>query len=230
MPDTDETIDAYNYVQIVPEGPPDPIMVPIGEYQGLQNRDPPTQYREPEAKVQSPLYDNPQPAYTAVRHKGQPRIEEPENEVGIYEEVDSTLNKQMPRSRPVSADLSGFTPDQLALLMDLMQRVGEGGQYSTPFPVSPRRKPVAPQNRATVLYDDTVIVKKPAYMEKRYENTDEDDIYDTIPDDFPVNEVARPKKPLPPPKPQKHTTKQCVLALPPLMPPPCPPNSEAISE
>ena len=215
--------ESYEYVDIVAEGPPrrgngkkEKGLERSGDYQGLQAQDPPTQYREPEAKVQAPVYDAPHPPYAAVRHKSQPCIKEPENEIGIYEEINVPPSPNKIRSRPPSSDFSGFTSDQLTYLINLLEHVGaEGTHIPGPIPVSPRRKP---QQLATTVYDDTIVVKNPPRM---YENATGDDIYDSIVDDYPLAaEPASPWKPAPPPKPQKNKGKQRTLApLTPTLPP-----------
>ncbi len=214
--------DAYDYVEIIPARPQKQAwkerdLTHSGEYQGLQTRETPV---EP----QGPVYDIPQPLRTEYS-RFKPRINEPTvDEDNQYEEINPTskprsrlglADTSKPRSRPGSADLSDFTPDQLTLLVDLLQRVAENGQYGVPIPVSPRRRA---QPELADIYDDTVVVKAPRKKGNVYAHADSNDFYESIVDDY--DEPAAPVKPLPPPKPstlKKSKQKQgkpSVLGLP----------------
>ena len=173
-----------------------------------------------------PSYDLPQPLtvrYTQVkRNIVPPKVVVPVDDEYVYEEITPPLNRAV-RSRPSSGDFSEFTPEQLSLLQNLLQRMNEGDIYGmTARPSSPLPQP--PQEDLP-LYDDTVSrpAKPPAKQYPLYENEDVvkpgefEDIYDKIDDDS----EPEPVKPPVPPKPNtmKRKPKQQAKVVK-LVPPP----------
>ena len=141
-----------------------------------------------------PTYDLPRPqrGYSQIKRKNIPlptadiAAESDNNE---YEEISPMLSSA-PQIRPRSScsNLTNFTPEQMSLLHDLLQRESEGDIHSMtsqPVPLYPQ-----PPQEALSHYHDTVIrpvdkkhplYSKPGNIEEIYDSIEDDDDDELVP-------------------------------------------------